>query len=152
MSAMILMAVIAAAAGLGLYLVHKLDSINHPMLGLFPFLLIIGLIVLVLSLGNSQYITLGASVFVSTFCAATWFSFRAEGRAEMRPGTNAGAFNTSLPANSVERSQSRRRSFIWVAPGVRKTSRGTLIRLEVINDKPNTSSRRSTVTRLTSVN
>ncbi len=154
MSAMILMAVIAAAAGLGLYLVHKLDSINHPMLGLFPILLIIGLIVLVLSFGDSQYITLGASVFVSTFCAATWFSFRAEGKAHERLGSNAGAVDalSSYPANSTERSQSRRRSFIWVAPGVRKTSRGNLIRLEVVNDKPNTSSRRNTVTRLTSVN
>lgn len=152
MSAMILMAVIAASAGLGLYLVHKLDSTDHPMLGLFPLLLIVGLIILILSFGDNQYLILGASVFVSTFCAATWFSFRAEEKAHKRPGNYAGAYDGHLPADSQERSQSRRRSFTWVAPGVRKTSRGNLVRLEVVNDKPNASSGRRKSTRLTSVN
>ncbi|MEZ4490536.1 MAG: hypothetical protein R3F51_23410 [Cyanobacteriota/Melainabacteria group bacterium] len=152
MSAMILMAVIAASAGLGLYLVHRLDSTDHPMLGLFPLLLIIGLVILILSFGDNLYLILGASVFVSTFCAATWFSFRAEGKALVRPGNSAGSADANLPADSQERSQSRRRSFTWVAPGVRKTSRGNLVRLEVVNDKPNASSRRRNSTRLTSVN
>lgn len=152
MSAMILMAVIAASAGLGLYLVHRLDSTDHPMLGLFPLLLIVGLIILILGFGDNQYLILGASVFVSTFCAATWFSFRAEGKALERPGNYAGAADANLSADSKERSQSRRRSFTWVAPGVRKTSRGNLVRLEVVNDKPNASSRRRNSTRLKSVN